>query len=387
MIKRVMAAKAKYLSSKFPVLAITGPRQSGKTTLACSVFPRHEYISLEDPAQLARIMEDPKRFLGGKRNFIIDEAQRAPELFSYIQRVVDAEGRAGRFVLTGSRNIILQKNLSQTLAGRVALLTLLPFSLQELKGTIYEAAGPEDVIYKGLYPRIYDRKIKPLDWYPSYFNTYIERDVRDMKDIGNLTAFSKFVQMCAARTGQIVNLTSLANDCGITHNTAKAWLSVLEATYIVFLLQPHFKNFNKRLIKSPKLYFYDTGLAAYLLRIEDKKMLRNHYLRGGLFESLVISEFVKHRLNQGLPQNVYYWRDKTGNEVDCILESAAGLIPVEIKSGSTASRDYFSGLDYWKDLPGNNVKKAFVVYAGKESGDWSSGRLLGWKDMGEVFTP
>jgi predicted AAA+ superfamily ATPase len=376
-----LSAKAKYLASKFPVVAITGPRQSGKTTLARAVFSNYDYASLEDPVELARVLDDPKLFLIRKKGLIIDEAQRAPEIFSHIQVLVDRVNKPGRFILTGSRNIMLQKNLSQTLAGRVALLTLLPFSIEELSATRYAVRGVEEAMYQGFYPRIYDKKIKPLDWYPSYFNTYVERDVRDMKDIGNLAAFRKFTQMCAARIGQIVNLSSLANDCGITHNTAKAWLSVLEATYIIFLLQPHHKNFNKRLIKAPKLYFYDTGLACFLLRIENKKALQTHYLRGGIFESMVISEFVKYRLHRGLPSNLYFWRDKAGAEVDCIVETDNALIPIEIKSGTTAARDYFSGISYWKKLAGKSARKAYVIYAGQENSAWSEGELLGWRDM------
>lgn len=385
MITRVLAAKAKYLAEKFPVVAITGPRQSGKTTLARSIFKNYDYVSLEDPVELARALEDPRLFLTRKKKLIIDEAQRAPELFSYIQVLVDSVKKPGQFIITGSRNITLQKNISQTLAGRVALLTLLPFSIEELSGTRYFVDTINETIYKGFYPPIYDRKIKPLDWYPSYFNTYVERDVRDIKDISNLSMFRKFTQMCAARIGQIVNLSSLANDCGITHNTARAWLSILEASYIVFLLQPHYQNFNKRLVKAPKLYFYDTGLACFLLRIENKKMLQTHYLRGGIFESLVISEFIKYRLNRGLPPNLYFWRDKLGNEIDCIVEAGSSLIPVEIKSGTTAAKDYFSGISYWKKFAGKIAKKAFVIYGGDESNDWAQGKLISWRQMTEVL--
>ncbi len=322
MITRVISDKLKSLYRKFPVVSVVGPRQSGKTTLVKNVFPRLKYVSLEELDNREFALRDPRGFLSTYDNgAIIDEAQRVPDLFSYIQTEVDKKDSPGQFILTGSQNILLHENVSQTLAGRVAILRLLPFSLEELKNTPYGSWQSDRYIYTGFYPRIYDKKINPADWYPNYIQTYVEKDVRLMKNISDLNTFQKFIKLCAGRTGQILNLSSLGNECGITHNTAKSWLSILEAGYIIFLLKPYHKNFNKRLIKMPKLYFYDTGLACFLLGIQNTSQLATHYLRGSLFESFVLSELIKERFNKGIEPNCYYWRDKTGNEIDCVIET------------------------------------------------------------------
>ena len=387
MIKRIMADKLKKLASKFPVVSVIGPRQSGKTTLVKDVFSGMDYVSLEDLDSREFALNDPRGFLAvHSKGTVIDEVQRAPNLFSYIQTAVDSKKRTGRFVLTGSQNILLQQNLSQTLAGRVAILRLLPFSLEELKETRFKLTSPEQYIFKGFYPRIYDKKIAPADWYPNYIATYVERDVRLIKNISDLSAFQKFVRMCAGRIGQVLNLSSLANDCGITHNTAKAWLSVLEATFLVFVVRPYYRNFNKRLIKMPKLYFFDTGLACSLLGISSVGQLGTHYLRGGLFESFVFSEIIKSRFNRGMEHNCYYWRDKTGNEIDCIIEQGSSAIPVEIKSGKTIYEEFFAGLKFWYKLTDKGSKNGYLVYGGDDNQRRTSAVVVSWKNISSIFS-
>jgi len=385
MIKREISAKLQQVASQFPVVAVMGPRQSGKTTLVRHIFSGRRYISLEDLELRTFAQNDPKGFLQSYDGEVIfDEAQRVPELFSYLQTLVDERPQPGRFILTGSQNFLLHEKISQSLAGRVALLNLLPLSLAELKNAAWTLPSLEAVLFKGLYPRLYDTKIEPGDWYPSYIQTYVERDLRQMKNISNLSTFQRFLKLCAARSGQLLNLSSLANDCGITSSTVSSWLSILEASYIVLLLKPHYQNFNKRLVKSPKLYFYDTGLACSLLGIENAKQLATHYLKGGLFESLVIAELIKHRLNHGLTPNCYFWRDKLGHEIDCIIEPAGQLMPVEIKSGKTVAEDYFKEIKYWLELSGNKPEQAWVVYGGEERQKRTSGNVVGWKNISEI---
>ena len=367
MIKRNITVKLAYLSSKFPVISVTGPRQSGKTTLVRRVFKDYNYHSLEDINTREFALNDPKGFLAGfKKGIIIDEIQRAPELLSYIQTLVDSNCKTGKFIITGSQNLLVSQNISQTLAGRVAILKLLPFCISELQKTALKIKSPDETMFKGLYPRIYDKKIKPNDWYPNYIHTYLERDIRTIKNVSDLNSFQKFLKLCAGRTGQVLNLTSLGNDCGITHNTAKAWISILEASYIVYLLRPYHKNFNKRLIKMPKLYFYDTGLVCSLLGIKSTQQLSTHYLRGSLFETFILSEILKTRYNDGLEPDCYFWRDKLGNEIDCIIENGNSLLKVEIKSSKTINEDFFNGLKYWAKVSGGDTKNSYLVYAGIE---------------------
>lgn len=285
-----------------------------------------------------------------------------PQLFSYLQSPIDEDRRPGLFVLTGSQQFGLLSHITQTLAGRAGIVELLPFSLHELQTAKISPKNIEELIFKGLYPPIYDRKIPPSNWYSNYVQTYLERDVRQMIHVHNLSAFQRFVLMCAARTGQLLNLSSLALDCGITHNTAKAWLSVLEESYIVFLLRPYFRKINKRLVKTPKIYFYDTGLAAWLIGIHDPKLLSIHPMRGALFETWTIGELMKNRLNLGLPVQIYFLRDNVGNEVDLLMEAGDQLTPVEIKSGETVTNEYFSGLGIWSKLPLNRSGRKWITY-------------------------
>ncbi len=377
MIQRSLNLKLKELAKKFPVIAILGPRQSGKTTLAKYTFDKHRYLSLEDINTFNFAQKDPYTFFDTYHNengIILDEVQEIPRLLSYIQTYVDEHNANGYFIITGSQNILLNEAIS-----------LLPLSINELDQANFLPSKMEDLIFKGLYPRIYAHDINPSDWYPNYIKTYLERDVRQIKNVHDLSTFQRFVGLCAGRIGQILNYSSLADDCGIEVKTVKSWLSILEATYLIFLLQPHSKNFSKRLIKSPKIYFYDPGLVCSLLEIESPEVLSNHYLRGGLFESLILSEFMKNRFNKGKNPNVYFWRDKLGHEIDCIADWANKLVAVEIKSGRTISQDFFDGLKYWTDLSQNPIDDNFVVYGGDEDQKRGSCTIVSWKKLENIF--
>jgi len=384
MIRRVIQDKIKHLAEKFPVISVTGPRQSGKTTLIKSMFPDLLYESLEDPDTRLFALSDPRKFLGNEKKMIIDEIQRAPELFSYIQSNTDKTSLNGQYIISGSQSFLLNQHISQSLAGRVAIFNLMPLSLFELREHGFKITEYEKLIFQGFYPRLYDRNINPADFYPNYIQTYLERDVRLLQNIHDLNLFIRFLKLCAGRIGQLLNLNSLANDCGVSPNTAKSWISVLEASFVIFLLQPHFKNFNKRLVKMPKLYFIDTGLASSLLDIESENQLSTHYLRGLLFENFIISEFIKTRLNNGLRSNCYFWRDNKGTEIDCIIENGNLITPVEIKSGNTFNQDYFKNLNYWNKLSGNTNKNSYVIYGGESGRETKDGKLLSWNDLYDV---
>jgi len=384
MIKRTITEKLMYLVTKFPVVSVLGPRQSGKTTLVKNVFPNYEYISLEDIDFRIMAQEDPRGFLrlhGNYEGLILDEIQNAPDLLSYIQTHVDNTKKNGYFILTGSQNFLI----TQTLAGRIAILTLLPLSIGEMKNSNLLATQPETAMFKGCYPRIYDQKIQPEDLFPNYIRTYIERDVRMVKNVTNLNDFQKFIKLCAGRIGQLVNLASLGNDCGISSGTVKSWLSLLESSYIIFTLQPYYKNFNKRLIKSPKIYFYDTGLACSLLGITSEEQLNSHYLRGGLFESFIISDLMKQSYNKGTLPSIYFWRDKTGNEVDCLIEKGEKIIPIEIKSGLTINRSFFEGIDYWSTISDTDPKNGIIIYAGDTGQKKIKENVIGWKNIDDLI--
>ena len=380
MIKRQLQSKLISLSRQFPVISVIGPRQSGKTTLVKLTFPKYQYISFEDIDTRRRALTDMRGFLEQySAGVILDEVQRVPELFSYLQTHVDASGKKGRFILTGSHNYLLQEKVSQSLAGRVVMLKLLPFSMQELQAAGKLPADVNKVLFKGLYPRLYGSRVNPVDWYPSYIETYMQRDVREIKNIPNLNYFQKFLQLLAGRHGQQLNLTALGSEVGVVHNTIASWISILEASYIIFLLKPHFNNFNKRVTKTPKIYFYDSGLVCSLLGIEKAEQLNTHHIKGALFEGLVISELVKARYNLGLPNNCYYWRDKSGNEIDCIIDKAGSLTPVEIKSGKTINSDYFSNIKYWKTIS-ENQNKGYVVYGGNDKQKLQDNIIISWQD-------
>jgi uncharacterized protein len=383
-IKRKMYDVLLSYGKKFPAIAIMGPRQSGKTTLAQEVFKEHRYVLLEELDERLFAEQDPRGFLASRSNkngIILDEIQEAPHLLSYIQGIIDKEDKPGFFILTGSQNFVLNQSITQTLAGRVAMLTLLPLSISELKDADLLPKYSEELSFKGCYPRLYKKNFLPSEWYPSYIKNYIERDVRQIVSIDNLSTFQRFIRLCAGRIGQILNLSSLGNDCGISHNTARSWLTLLEASYIVFLLEPYYKNFSKRLIKSPKIYFYDTGLACSLLKINSVEQLNDHYLRGGLFESLIISDLMKNSYNKALDPSLYFWRDSQGHEIDCLIEKALKMIPIEIKAGYTINKDFFKGLNYWNNLTSSNPKNGYIIYSGNEVQHRSLGNVLSWREL------
>lgn len=382
MINREISGKILDMAQKFPVITVTGPRQSGKTTLIKTLFGDLFYASLENPDTRLFAVQDPRNFLQQYSNGgIIDEAQLVPELFSYIQGIVDQSGKTGQFILSGSQSFLLHDRISQSLAGRTAIFRLLPFSFLELHKADQLRSSYEENIFNGFFPRLYDKKIEPSDFYPNYVQTYLERDVRSLQNIHDLNLFVRFLGLCAGRVGQLLDYTSLANDCGVSHNTIKAWISVLEASYILFLLQPHHSNFSKRLVKRPKLYFYDTGLCCSLLRIETVYQLTNHYLKGALFENLILAELLKRRYNQGKASNLYFWRDHRGTEIDLIIENADGLIPVEIKSARTWNHDFFLNIEKWNGWSGNQPENAHIVYGGDESVQTSLGKLHSWQSL------
>lgn len=386
MIERESKHYIQALLRGFPIVTLTGPRQSGKTTLAKTVFFDRPYASLEEPDIRQTAKDDPRSFLERfPDGAVLDEVQRCPELLSYLQTIVDEDRRIGLFILTGSQQFGLMSGISQSLAGRTAFVELLPFSVSELSQARKLPASVDSMLLTGCYPPLYDRDLAPSAWFGAYVTAYIERDVRQMLKIQELETFQRFVRLCAGRTGQLLNLSSLATECGITHNTAKAWISVLEASYLVFLLRPHHANFNKRLVKMPKLYFYDVGLASWLLGIRTAEQMMTHPLRGSIFETFIISELVKSRFNRGERPNLYFWRDTNGNEVDVIVEQGAALMPIEIKSGKTVARDSFSGLDKWRALAGNAAIGPTLIYGGNDDYSHNGVKVVGWEKCGEVL--
>ena len=376
MITRTAAARLARLAKTFRSVAVVGPRQSGKTTLCRAVFPEKPYVSLENPDTLEFAITDPRGFLSQYKNgAILDEIQRAPLLFSYLQQVLDETKKKGLFILTGSNHFLLQENISQTLSGRIAYLQLLPLSLHELKESKKIKTDYVWHILNGGYPEVIAKKIHPADWYSGYINTYIERDVRQLKNINNLLQFTKLLRMCAGRTGQILNLTTLSNDCGIDQKTVAAWISVLQSSFIVYLLKPYHTNFNKRILKTPKLYFYDTGVVCSLLGITEASQITTHAAKGPLFENLIVSELLKERFNTGEADNIFYWRDKTGNEVDILSDRVGKLSAIELKAGETISQDFFKGLDYFSSLNTNTVQQ-WLVYGGKHEQKRNNGIII-----------
>ncbi|MBQ3670937.1 MAG: ATP-binding protein [Treponema sp.] len=386
MITRTILPQLHRLLELYPVVTVTGPRQSGKTTLARNALPDWNYVSLEDPDIRSFCKGDCRGFLATyPERTIIDEAQRVPELFSYLQTHVDAAGRNGMYVLTGSQNMNMMESISQSLAGRTSVLKLLPLSYEE-----QEDAGilPESVdaqIFTGGYPRIFDSRIPPAQFCKDYIELYVERDVRQLRSIGDLDTFKRFVRLCAGRIGQLLNVQNLADDCGIGATTARSWLSVLETSFIIHFLKPEFRNFSKRLVKTPKLYFCDTAVACSLLEIRDAGQLSSHYLRGSLFENLVVNRFRAGAFNRGEESDLTFWRDKSGVEID-LLSKSAGTDgqPVrawEIKAGSTYSEDYFKNLRHWSDLSGVPSENCSVIYTGQNPMKTKSGNLVPWSKL------
>lgn len=375
MIQRNIAPLLQRLANQYPVITITGPRQSGKTTLAKSLFANKPYVTLEDPDVRRFASEDPRGFLAAyQQGAILDEIQRVPELSSYLQGVVDAAPEPGRFILTGSHQFELMTQVSQSLAGRNAVLRLLPFTLAEVQRI--KADGAPDLaqtLLTGFYPRIHDKGLNPSQALADYFSTYVERDLRQLAAIHDLQRFERFVRLCAGRTGQLLNLNSLGNDAGVSHVTARAWIDLLQTSYIVHLLPPWFTNTGKRLIKAPKLYFYDVGLACWLLGLRSAEQVARDPLWGSLFENFVIMEAMKDRLNAGESAEMYFYRDSEGNEVDLLLPTAGKLHAIEIKAGATVIPEYFKGLKTFAAHHPQALSAGGVIFGGDQGqarSDW-----------------
>lgn len=378
-VARQIEARLRELLPKYPIIALTGPRQSGKTTLLKKIFPDYQYLSLEDTDLRFFAESDPVGFLKKyPEQIIFDEAQRVPTLFSYLQTAVDKSGKMGQFILSGSQNFHLMSSITQSLAGRVALFKLLPLDFHELTQAGLLDNEWKEQLLKGCYPAIYDRKINSSVFYSNYLQTYIDRDVRELSRVQDLRLFRNFLALCAARTGQLLNLSNLANECGISQPTAKSWLSVLESSYIVFQLQPYFQNFNKRISKTPKLYFYDTGLACFLLDIRESADLDNPTLLGSLFENLVVAEFYKQNYHQYCLKEYWFWRDAQGNEVDLLSKSGQMFELFEVKSTQTILPALFKGLDYFSTLAGDKVKEKTLIYGGQENQDRTHYKVRAW---------
>ena len=384
LIKRELSHSINNSMHGFPVITITGPRQSGKTTFAKMNFPDYEYVSLENPDSREYATSDPKDFIKRYSNkVIIDEFQRVPELSSYLQSHIDEINEPGMYILTGSNQFEYLHSVSQTLAGRTIILKLLPFSYNEIYSGSNKITDLNEVIVKGFYPRIFDQKLQYKDFYNSYFETYIQRDVRSIANIHNLNDFQKFVRLCAGRTGQIVNLSNISNEVGVSHNTIKGWLSILQASFIINLLYPYHKNFSKRILKSPKLYFLDTGLACNLIGISRADQLDSHPLRGELFETYVYSELLKLKFNKGSVSNYYYFRDSHQNEIDFLIESGDGLIPIEVKLNSTPRKIHFKNINYFNKLT-DNISKNYLIYSGVDNDQRYNCDIIGYHNIKEV---
>lgn len=380
MIRRELETGIGRLAERFKAVAITGPRQSGKTTLAREVFRDRAYVSLEAPDERARATRDPRQFLSRfPEGCILDEAQRAPELFSYLQEELDRTDQRGRYILTGSQQFGMMGKITQSLAGRIGMATLLPFSISELDRGGYRGEQLDEVLWAGAYPPIHDQGIEPDLWLDSYITTYIERDVRQIVNIQDTVAFQRFLSLCAGSVGQLFNASRIGNDCGLNHGTVAKWLSILEASYIAFRLPPHHRNYRKRLVKTPKLYFWDTGLACRLLGIEHSGQLATHPLRGAVFENWVVSELMKGRYNRLQKSNLFFWRNNTGMEVDVLAERSGKLQPVEIKSGSTIASDWTAGLHRWLELAGDEAIEPTMVYGGEPQWTERGVEMLPWR--------
>ena len=381
MVQRIAKKKLIDLASKFKAVAVIGARQSGKTTLIKQVFKTKPYVSMENPDTRQFAIEDPRGFLSSfPKGAILDEVQRVPQLFSYLQEILDDQRAKGLFILSGSNNFLLQQNISQTLAGRVGYLQLLPFSISELSKSKLLATSDDALILKGFYPPVYDQKIPFGDWCPNYISTYIERDVRQIKNITDLIVFGRFMKLLAGRNGQELNYSSLSIETGVDMKTIQSWVGVLESSFIIYLLKPHHNNFNKTIVKRPKLYFYDTSIVCSLLGIRNAAQIKNHPLRGAIFEGMVITELLKNRTNAGMPVNLSFWRDKTGREIDVIVDNDNTQFPIEIKSGKTIHDEFLKNIEYWKSMSG--FKKGLVLYAGKENQKRSKGTdILNWREL------
>lgn len=378
---RVIEGVIQSLISKYPVLAVTGPRQSGKTTLLKNMLPGYRYVSLENTDNRYFAERDPNGFLARyDSRVIIDEVQRVPELFSYLQTKVDTDGQMGQYILSGAQNFHLLSQLTQSLAGRVAIFRLLPLDSQELGTAGISTTDWKSLILSGFYPAVYDRGIEPPVFYNNYLQTYLDRDVSALTRVHDMRLFRNFLGLCAARTGQLLNLSNLSLECGISQPTARAWISILESSYILFLLPPYYENFSKRIVKTPKLYFYDTGLVCFLLGLRDRQDLDDHVLTGSLFENLVIADLVKKNHHQYLLRDYWFWRDSHGHEIDLLTRRAGGFDIFEVKSTQTILPKLLSGMNYFSEIAGGKVKSRTVIYGGNDSHDRTDYRVRRWSE-------
>ena len=386
MIRREITDKVLEYAGKFPVVTITGPRQSGKTTLSKALFPHKPYVSLEELDNRNYAQSDPRGFLSQyPEGAVIDEVQRTPDLLSYIQTIVDNKNQEGLFILTGSQQFEMMSRITQSLAGRTAIVKLLPFTLQEAYPKL-DDIDIDNVLYTGFLPRIFDKKINPTDVADFYINTYLERDIRQIIHIRDITQFETFLQLCAGRTGQLINLSAISNETGVSHNTIKSWLSVLEASYIIKLLRPYHKRITRRLVKTPKLYFLDTGLAANLIGIKSSEHLKNHPLKGALFETYVVSELLKKKFNRGEKDNLFFFRDQKGNELDILLDNGLDLDLIEIKLSQTLNSGFLKGFKNFPEI-GTMQNKEHIVYGGNQNSLYHNANVHSWKMIENVLTP
>ncbi|MEZ5031429.1 MAG: ATP-binding protein [Saprospiraceae bacterium] len=385
MIHRDLTPVIQQMATKMPVISITGPRQSGKTTLARHCFPDYTYVNLESPETRLFATEDPKAFLQQhKTGLIIDEAQRVPELFSYLQVISDASGQPGEYILSGSQNFMLLRSITQTLAGRVFLSHLLPFAIRELKQAGQALEDADQTMVTGFYPRLFDQDIPPNLFYPSYVQTYLERDIADLVSARNLLPFRKFMQLLAGRIGQLINFSSLGIEVGVDHKTIQSWCSLLEAGFIIYFARPYHRNFAKRIVKTPKVYFHDTGLAAHLLGITSAADLTHHWTRGALFENLVMAETLKTFYNVGAQPPVYFWRDNKGLEIDLIVETGTGLTAVEIKSGTTVTPSFLTNLRKFDQIADIPLEK-MIVYGGNDQVVLNDIQVIPWRNVSSIL--
>ncbi len=383
MINRKIIKEIKILAKEFPIVAIMGPRQSGKTTIAKHIFKKHKYVSLEDHDKRRMAINDPRGFLKQyNKNVIIDEAQRAPEFFSYLQTHIDDVKTSGSFILTGSQNYLLMENITQSLAGRVGLVTLFPLSLEELptenKGDIFKT------IFNGFYPRIFDQKIRPSSFYKTYLNTYLEKDIRLIKNISDYNLFLKFLKLLAGRSGQILNIQTVADDVGIASKTVESWLSVLETSFIIYRLRPYYKNYNKRIVKHSKLFFYDVGLVCYLLGIKKAEELESYYQFGNLFENFIISDLIKYSYNHGELTDFYFWKDNHNNEIDLLMESGNKIKVIEIKSAQTFREEFLKNMSKFIKLEKKKKVEQFLLYGGDENLTYKKTKIIAWDNLKDI---
>ncbi|MFZ4099337.1 MAG: ATP-binding protein [Chlamydiia bacterium] len=388
MLPRQETTTIQRYASKFPVIGVLGPRQSGKTTLVRAAFPDHRYVNLDLITEAQAAAQDPEGFLRLKPSaagLIIDEAQNVPELFSTLLPLVDEDQRPGRYILTGSQNFAMHARISESLAGRIALRTLLPLSIREALTAPAVPATLDQWLWTGLFPSVFLNRFTPDEWYPEYITTYVQRDVRQLLDVGDLRAFTLVLKLCAGRIGQLLDLTSLATEAGVAVNTIKRWLSILEASYVISLVSPHHRNYNKRLVKTPKLYFMDTGLALALLGITTPGQVASYYQRGNLFENMIYVDLLKQAYNRGQRPEIYFWREHSGMEVDFVLERPEGLLAIEVKSSVSIHPEAADSLLRYGELAGIPTERRLLVYGGTEADTRREFQLVPWQQL-EAYT-